>query len=97
VVFAKSEVLSLMRQGEPTSGILAGLCDGIADRVKSLVRIVGVEEDFAISGGITKNTGVVRRIESKLGVEAHICFEPQIVGAVGAALIARDLLAKKLG
>jgi bzd-type benzoyl-CoA reductase Q subunit len=95
VVFAKSEVLSLMRQGKPTSGILAGLCDGIADRVKSLVRIVGVEEDFAISGGITKNPGVVKRIEQKLGVTAHICFEPQIVGAVGAALIARDLLEKK--
>jgi benzoyl-CoA reductase subunit A len=97
VVFAKSEVLSLMRRGVPTSGILAGLCDGIADRVKSLIRNVGVEEDFAISGGITKNTGVVRRIEQKLGVTAHSCFEPQIVGAVGAALIARDLLEKKRG
>jgi bzd-type benzoyl-CoA reductase Q subunit len=96
VVFAKSEVLSLMRQGEPTSGILAGLCDGIADRVKSLVRMVGVEEDFAISGGITKNIGVVKRIEQKLGVAAHSCFEPQIVGAVGAALIARDHLEKKV-
>jgi predicted CoA-substrate-specific enzyme activase len=95
VVFAKSEVLSLMRQGEPTSNILAGLCDGVADRVKSLVRIVGLEEDFVISGGISKNVGVVRRIEEKLGVKAHICFEPQIVGAVGAALLAADLLKRK--
>jgi len=97
VVFAKSEVLSLMRQGVPTSRILAGLCDGIADRVKSLIRIVGVAEDFAISGGITKNIGVVKRIEEKLGVTATICFEPQIVGAVGAALIARDHLEKAVG
>jgi bzd-type benzoyl-CoA reductase Q subunit len=95
VVFAKSEVLSLMRQGESTSRILAGLCDGVADRVKSLVRIVGLEEDFVISGGISKNIGVVRRIEEKLGVKAHICFEPQIVGAVGAALLAADLLKRK--
>jgi bzd-type benzoyl-CoA reductase Q subunit len=94
VIFAKSEVLSLMRQGEPTCDILAGLCDGVADRVKSLVRIVGVEEDFVISGGISKNMGVVRRIEEKLGVKAHICFEPQIVGAVGAALMAADILNK---
>ena len=95
VVFAKSEVLSLMRQGEPTNRILAGLCDGVADRVKSLVRIVGVEEDFVISGGISKNLGVVRRIEEKLGLKAHICFEPQIVGAVGAALLAAEILKKR--
>ncbi|MBI4768162.1 MAG: benzoyl-CoA reductase, bzd-type, subunit Q, partial [Deltaproteobacteria bacterium] len=92
VVFAKSEVLSLMRQGEPTEKILAGLCDGVADRVKSLLKIVGVEEDFFISGGISKNIGVVQRIEQKLGLKAHICFEPQIVGAVGAALLAADIL-----
>ena len=95
VIFAKSEVLSLMRQGEPTSNILAGLCDGVADRVKSLVRIVGLEEDFVISGGISKNIGVVRRIEEKLGLKAHICFEPQIVGAVGAALMAADILKRR--
>jgi bzd-type benzoyl-CoA reductase Q subunit len=97
VVFAKSEVLSLMRQGIRTSNILAGLCDGVADRVKSLIRIVGVEEDFVISGGISKNIGVVSRIEKKLGVKAHICFEPQIVGALGAALFARDILQKQRG
>ncbi len=95
VVFAKSEVLSLMRQGEPTEQILAGLCDGVAERVKSLLKIIGVEEDFVISGGISKNIGVVKRIEEKLVVKAHICSEPQIVGAVGAALLARDILLKR--
>lgn len=94
VVFAKSEVLSLMRQGQPTEEILAGLCDGVADRIKSLLKIIGVEEDFVISGGISKNMGVVKRIEDKLGLKAHICFEPQIVGAVGAARLAGDLLLK---
>ncbi|MBI5016440.1 MAG: benzoyl-CoA reductase, bzd-type, subunit Q [Deltaproteobacteria bacterium] len=95
VVFAKSEILSLMRQGVPTSDILAGLCDGIADRVISLLRIVGVEEDLMITGGISKNLGVVKRIEQKLGVKAHICFEPQIVGALGAALFAGEILQKR--
>jgi benzoyl-CoA reductase subunit A len=95
VVFAKSEVLSLMRQGELVEKILAGLCDGVADRVKSLLKIVGVEKDFVISGGISKNIGVVQRIEKKLGLKAHICFEPQIVGAVGAALLAADFLKRK--
>ncbi|MFC1859194.1 acyl-CoA dehydratase activase [Thermodesulfobacteriota bacterium] len=95
VVFAKSEVLSLIRQGEHINDILAGLCDAIADRIKGLIRAVGVEEDFVITGGISKNIGVVRRLEQKLGVKSHICFEPQIVGAVGAAIFARDFAVKK--
>ena len=95
VIFAKSEVLSLMRQGVPMSEILAGLCDGVAERVKGLIRRVGIEEDFVISGGISKNIGVVSRLEQKLGVRAHISFEPQIVGAVGAALFARDFLERE--
>ncbi len=95
VVFAKSEVLALARQGVPTSDILAGLCDGVAERVKVLLRAVGVEEDFVISGGISKNLGVVRRVEQKLGVTSRICFEPQIVGALGAALFAWDFLERK--
>ena len=95
VIFAKSEVLALMREGVGEDAILAGLCDGVADRVWGLIRRVGLEEDFSVSGGISKNAGVIRRLERKMGVTAHICFEPQIVGAVGAALFARDLLAKR--
>ena len=97
VVFAKSEVLSLMREGVSVGQILGGLCDGVAERVKGLLQRVGVEEDFVISGGISKNIGVVKRLETKLGIQAHICFEPQIVGAVGAALFARELLQRKGG
>ena len=95
VIFAKSEVLSLMREGIPVNQILAGLCDSVAERVKTLVRRVGIEDDFVISGGISKNLGVVKRLEQKLDVCAHIPEEPQIVGAVGAALFARDLLIKQ--
>jgi bzd-type benzoyl-CoA reductase Q subunit len=95
VIFAKSEVLSLMREGIPTNEILAGLCDSVAERVKTLVQRVGIVEDFVISGGISKNSGVVKRLEQKLHVCAHIPEEPQIVGAVGAALFARDLLIKQ--
>jgi benzoyl-CoA reductase subunit A len=96
VIFAKSEVLSLMREGVPINEILAGLCDSVAERVKALVQRVGIEDDFVISGGISKNTGVVKRLEQKLDVCAHIPEEPQIVGAVGAALFARDLLNREI-
>jgi benzoyl-CoA reductase subunit A len=95
VVFAKSEVLARMREGVSTEEILAALCEGVAERVAGLIRRVGLEEAFAITGGIAKNTGVVRRIEGMLGVQALIGAEPQIVGALGAALFARELLGKR--
>jgi predicted CoA-substrate-specific enzyme activase len=94
VVFAKSEVLALTREGVSLEEILASLCDGVAERVKALIRRVGLEEAFAISGGIAKNQGVVKRLEEKLGVRACAFEEPQIVGAVGAALFAREFCLK---
>lgn len=95
VVFAKSEVLSLIRQGTPRNLVLAGLCEATANRIKTLLNAVGMEEEFMVSGGISKNIGIIRRIEDKMGVKAQMCFEPQIVGALGAALFARDHLTGK--
>jgi predicted CoA-substrate-specific enzyme activase len=89
-VFAKSEVAGLVREGRERREILAGLHEAIAARVFSLLRKVGVEPDFVIAGGIGKNTGVVRRLEAKAGVPALVPPEPQIVGALGAALFAAD-------
>ncbi|MBI2855049.1 MAG: benzoyl-CoA reductase, bzd-type, subunit Q [Chloroflexi bacterium] len=95
VVFAKSEVLANVRQGVPVNDVLAGICTALATRVYGLLRRVGVAPDFAISGGIAKNIGVVSRVEQKVGLKANICFEPQIVGALGAAIFAREIAAKQ--
>jgi predicted CoA-substrate-specific enzyme activase len=95
VVFARSEVLAYLHDGVPKSDILAGACAALASRVLGLIKRVGVEPDFVISGGIAKNQGVVRRIERALGLEAKTCFEPQIVGALGAALYGQELAAKR--
>jgi len=89
-VFARSEVNRLVRRGIDKKDILAGLHEAISTRVYGLLRKVGVEEDFVISGGIAMNIGVVRKIEEKVGLKALIPEEPQIVGALGAALIARE-------
>ena len=51
---------------------------------------VGIEPDLVISGGIGKNIGVVHKIEERVGLKALLPEEPQIVGALGAALFARD-------
>lgn len=94
VVFSKSEALQLLRKGVAVNSVLAAYCDALARRVLSLVNRIEMKKEFAISGGIAKNIGVVKRIEEYLGVKANICEEPQIVGAVGAALIARDYYLK---
>lgn len=95
VVFARSEVIGHLHRGVPVNDILGGLCEALADRVSALLKRVGAEKDFVISGGIAKNIGVVRRIEKKLGLEAKIAPEPQIVGALGAAVFAWEALKKR--
>jgi predicted CoA-substrate-specific enzyme activase len=87
-VFARSEVLSLVRKGIRKNDVLGGVHEAIVRRVHSLLMRVGIERDFVITGGIAKNIGVVRRLERKMGLEAKISAEPQIVGALGAALFA---------
>jgi bzd-type benzoyl-CoA reductase Q subunit len=95
VVFAKSEASGLLRQGWPKKRVLAAYCSAMAHRVGSLLERIGVEKDFAITGGIAKNVGVVERLERELGVTAlKPSGDTQIAGALGAALFARALYVK---
>lgn len=89
-VFAKSEVTSLVREGKDRREVLAGLHSAIGARVFNLLRGVGVEPDLVITGGIGKNAAVVHKIEGLVGLKAFVPEEPQIVGALGAALFAWD-------
>ena len=96
VVFAKSEAMGLLRQGWPKAKVLAAYCAAMAHRVVNLIERTGLERDFAITGGIAKNRGVVRRLERELGVTAlRPRYDTQIVGALGAALMGRDLVEKR--
>ncbi|KAF5058478.1 (R)-phenyllactate dehydratase activator [anaerobic digester metagenome] len=91
VIFAKTEATNLMRAGWSKEKVLAAYCHAMALRVARLLERNGIEEDFAITGGIAKNIGVVRRIERILGVRAlETKMDQQIAGALGAALIAND-------
>jgi predicted CoA-substrate-specific enzyme activase len=89
-VFAESEVISLVARGVDREEILAGICQAIARRVGAMARRVGVVPPVAIAGGVAKNVGVVNALEQFLGEELLVPPEPQIVGALGAALLARD-------
>jgi predicted CoA-substrate-specific enzyme activase len=89
-VFAESEVISLVAEGIEREEIVAGLCRSIARRVGAMARGVGVEPPVAFAGGVAKNVGVVRALEDMLGERLMVPSEPQIVGALGAALLARE-------
>ncbi len=90
-VFAESEVISLVSEGEELEDILYGIHKAIADRTVGLInRLGGIQREVAMAGGVAKNIGVVKALEDTLGVEIKIYMEPQIIGALGAALIALE-------
>ena len=96
VVFAKSEASALLRAGWPKNKVLAAYCSAMAHRVVTLLERIEVKKDFAITGGIAKNSGVVKRLERELGLESlKSTYDSQIAGALGAALFAQALETKR--
>jgi len=89
-VFAESEVVSLVSEGKEVEDILHALNKAVADRAVSLMERVGPAGKIAMTGGVAKNVGVVKAIEERLGQSMMVYHEPQIVGALGAALIATE-------
>jgi benzoyl-CoA reductase subunit A len=99
-VFAKSEATTLLRAGWSVDRVLAAYCAAMAQRVAGLIERMQIERDFFITGGIGKNIGVTRRIERLVGVDAvklpsDSVLDPQIAGALGAALFAHSLYRKE--
>ena len=89
-VFAESEVVSAVANKCRRSDIINGIHQAIAKRVSIMVDHVGLVERVVMSGGVAKNIGVVRALESQLGTTFLVPKEPQLVGAFGAALIALE-------
>lgn len=93
-VFAESEVISLIAQNKEKADIAHGIHNAIAGKAISLLKRVGIEGGCMMTGGVAKNSGVVRSLEEKLGTKLYISEEPEIVGALGAALFALENLEK---
>jgi len=95
-VFAESEVITLVNEGKELSDIVAGLHASIASRLNSMVRKVGLVEDVVLTGGCAKNDGLAKALEEKLGMSVKkLPVDPQIAGAIGAALIAAERVSKQ--
>lgn len=90
-VFAESEVVSLVAENRTPADIIHGLNRSVATKACALCRRVGGEESYMMTGGVSKNRGVVTEIEKILGVKLHISDKAQLNGALGAALFALEL------
>jgi len=87
-VFSESEVISLIAGGENKQSIALGLHESIIVRLLALVGRVGVEAPVVLTGGVVRNPCIRVLLERRLGLSLLVPEEPQIVGAVGAALSA---------
>ncbi|TET34668.1 MAG: 2-hydroxyglutaryl-CoA dehydratase [Planctomycetota bacterium] len=89
-VFAESEIIGLLQRGTPLDIILRGVFKSIARRTLSMAGRVGLNADVVFTGGVAQNAGVTRALEEESGVQLHVPPEPQITGALGAALVAAE-------
>lgn len=103
VVFAKTEVIGLLEEGWPENEIMAAYCAAMAHRILELLNRLGIEEKFAITGGIAKNEGVVKRMEEEAKIKTaepvwadpsmrNLPFDTQTAGGLGAALFGLAML-----
>ena len=93
-IFAQQEVVALISRGEKLENILAGLHDALASRIVALARRLGIEPDLVLTGGVAKNTAMVRAMKESLGCEIFIPEEPLLTGALGAAILAKEIYMK---
>jgi predicted CoA-substrate-specific enzyme activase len=93
-VFAAQEVVSKLSEGVPLPDIIAGLHEAIATRIYGMVRRLKIEREVALTGGGAKNIGLVRALEAKLGYPVLVPPEPLLTGAIGAALLGKDIVKK---
>lgn len=91
-VFAESEVVSLIAQNKDTDDIVHGLNKAVAAKTAALAKRVGGEEKYMMTGGVSKNRGLVKTLEEKLGTTLVISDKAQLCGALGAALFAADMV-----
>ncbi|MBW1810161.1 MAG: activase [Deltaproteobacteria bacterium] len=89
-VFAESEVVSLVSKKKKPADIAAGAQLAVAKRVMAMARRVGIRPAFTISGGCAKNEGLLKLLEKRLKMPVvRLDFDPQLLGALGAALMAQ--------
>lgn len=94
-VFAETEVISLVAGNTPVPDIVRGVHNAVTDRSVILLNKIGVIGPVAMSGGVANNAGVVRELEKRLNLELRIPENPQLAGALGAAVLAGKIAERR--
>ena len=95
-VFARQEVVSHLSRGVPAEDIIAGVHDAIASMVVRMIGRLKIEPDVLFTGGVAKNSGMVKALKEKLGGELFIPEQPMLSGALGGALFGKEIVMKAL-
>ena len=93
-VFAQQEVVALLSRGEKLENIVAGIHSALAGRISTLARRLAIEPRVVLTGGGAKNTGMLEAMKEKLGCAISVPEEPLITGAIGAAVLAKEISLK---
>ena len=93
-IFAESEVISLRAEGKKREDLIAGVHDAIAKRVLAMANKINIKQKVVFTGGVAKNIGVKKALETAFanGIAIEVPKEPQIIGALGAALLAAETI-----
>jgi (R)-2-hydroxyacyl-CoA dehydratese activating ATPase len=89
-VFVESEILAHLARGRSPADILRGVHLAIAGRSIALMRRVGLDPELTLTGGVSRNVGIVQALEEKLGQRLNVGADAQYIGAIGAAMFALD-------
>ncbi|MBN2568460.1 MAG: 2-hydroxyglutaryl-CoA dehydratase [Deltaproteobacteria bacterium] len=94
-VFAETEVVVLRAEGKGRNDLIAGVHKAVSARVAAMASSLTFRPDAVFTGGVAKNVGVKKFLEEEIGMELLVPDEPQIIGALGAALLAQRELLKQ--
>ena len=87
-VFAETEIIGLLARGTPPADIAAGVFRSIARRMRGLAARIPLRGECTFTGGLATSPSFSRLLSEELGVPVNVPEYPQLVGAIGAALIA---------
>jgi (R)-2-hydroxyacyl-CoA dehydratese activating ATPase len=93
-IWAQQEVAASLAQGIPIADLLAGVHQSLADRICRMVNRLRVEEAIIVTGGGARNRGLLKSISEQLGHKVLVPEEPLITGALGAALMGKEIVEK---
>jgi predicted CoA-substrate-specific enzyme activase len=88
-VFTESEVVSKIAEGHAREDIAAAIHRAIVDRIMTMAYKVGINEEITLTGGVAKNLGLVTTMRNKISKDINVPADPQIIGALGAAILAQ--------